>query len=239
MKRFTNFILAALIVIAPLSASALEALTESNMKSLTGQAGVTIGVDDIVIYQEQVSDVTYRDTDGLTSGAGTIGISDAGIQIDYDDNTKKLITIDAILNDSVYGIAAMDTLFGTGTDVGLISSADAAAGYAAGTFDPMSGNIAGMTSGLKALSIDIGTCSVLSTGLDYNFGGAAPGDIAGVIIGLPTVEITQYFTNDVKNVRIVSSDAAALNAGKSFIQIEKTGYSKIAILGGVIEIAPH
>ena len=251
MKRFTGILAAAAIALAPMSASALEALTDNAMNDVTAQAGVSIAIDNVVIYQEAVADTIYRDTDGLTSyavdaGTGglvssTIGVSDAGVMIDYDDNIKKLTLIDAIVDDSTYGVAALTTLFGT-TDVGF-----AATGCSM-TSDPTIGGTGDdFTTGAKPLTIDIGTCSTLTAGLHHNLGlvsGGAPLDadnyqIAGVIIGLPTIEITQYHTQDIKNIKIVSTDATAKNADKSFIQIEKTGFSKMAILGGTLEIAPH
>ncbi len=193
MKKFTNFVLAALLVLAPLSASALEALTDSNMNSVTGQAGVSIAVDDIVLVQK-IGKVSYTDSD---SGA-SLFISDREV----------VKTINAITGD-----ATID--------------ADLQADY-------KTANAANWT-GAHALSIDIGKCDILSRGIAANMGvPAAAVTVAGVIIGLPTVEI--HTSADTFNVGIDMTGAA--NDGKEFITITKEA-STLAILGGTLEIAPH
>ena len=221
MKRFTGFILAALLVLAPLSASALEALTDSNMNDITGQAGVSIAIDNVVIYQNSVADVTYTDTDG-TDGLST------GLMIDYaDNNSHKLITVDAITDDTNYGVAFFNTTFGS--TLGFSSNtAGMAQAPAAGTFQTQA----------KALSIDIGTCPVLTAGNNWNYGSTTM-VTAGVVIGLPTVEIAVYNANDTKEIKIVGRTGTAINDDRAYIQITKSGYSKYAILGGTLEIAPH
>ncbi|MCF8026450.1 MAG: hypothetical protein K9K82_13310 [Desulfobacteraceae bacterium] len=279
MKRLVIALITAAFIFAPMSASALEMMSDKNMKDVTGQAGVSIGIDDIVIYQESVADVTYRDTDGLTvvnpyyesfdvggqaNSTKTSGLDMVGVKIDYADNMKKLITIDAIESESAgdYSTSSLNDLFGT-TDVGILSSMQILNNLQSITtsgYDPLNGNVAdSFTSGLSPLSIDVGSCPVLSRGLEYNTAAgvqyADPGDtstmltntgvtadVAGVIIGLPTVEISTYHNNDTREIKVVSadtSDAEAINEGKAFIQIEDSGYSKMAILGGTVEIAPH
>ncbi|MEA1968248.1 MAG: hypothetical protein U9N77_08510, partial [Thermodesulfobacteriota bacterium] len=223
------------------------ALTDSNMKSVTGQAGVSIAIDDVVIYQEGIADVTYRDTDGVatctTYGSLEGNVIDAGIMLDYDDHTKKLITINALTdvagNASDYSVSALNTTFGLAT-----YSADDTIGFSqTNVVNSTTGYIAeGFIGGSSPLTIDVGTCSNLTEGLNNNATAGTPfasAEVAGVVIGLPTLEITTYHTDDIMNVRIVSTNAAAANADASYIQIEKTGYSKMAILGGVLEIAPH
>jgi len=247
MKKFINLIIAFLLVLAPISASALEGLNDSKMKSITGQAGVSIAIDDVVIYHEEIADVTFRDTDGYVTQNGADPLTHgAGIKIDYPGNTKMLITIDAILNDSVYGIDAIKNEFKNTMDIGIVPSGTA--------MDPFTGNIEGLTNGISPLTIDIGTCSTLTKGLNYNMAGNNTSDIAGVTIGFPTVEINISHKFDHKS--IVLDAPGALNSGKELFRIEKSnenslldilenpkmlifGASKMAILGGKIEIAPH
>jgi len=57
------------------SAFALTAMTDANMKSATGQAGVSIAIDNVVIEQYAGS-TTYTDGDGTDGTAGAIEISD-------------------------------------------------------------------------------------------------------------------------------------------------------------------
>lgn len=317
MKKFTGFIAAAAIAITPMSSSALEALTDNAMNSVTGQAGVSIAIDDVVIYQESMADVTYFDTDGVTessifdlsggeqaqmdldlngdgiddvfgqdmfedaygnptpgmpdygddpSTAGvtetdfflgtftTTGLSpylmpnalstntstnidhstddlgETGVKIAYDDTSKKITTLNAIINDEVYNEALFNSVYAGAGDLSM-SNRKAA-----------------------ALSIDIGTCEVLTAGNQYNaelsiskyedtFSNAATlavptlKAVAGVVIGLPTLEIKSYSANERKIISIVNDDA--INADDEFIAIEKNGTSTLAILGGTIEIAPH
>ena len=240
MKRFIATLTTAAVLSMPLAASALESMDNTQLKSATGQAGVSIAVDDIVIYQEALADVTYWDTDGLSSAAGTVGnVDKAGIKLSHSANLKKLTTIDAILDANTYGVAALKTIFNNTDDIGIVD--DASAAMTAGTIDPSNGNMSGLTSGISPLTIDVGTCQALTAGFAYNYGGTAPADIAGVVIGLPTVEITTYSVNDITTISLTTdgSSAPAANANKAFIAVEKTGYSKMAILGGRLEIAPH
>ncbi|MBI9092759.1 MAG: hypothetical protein JEZ12_26380 [Desulfobacterium sp.] len=65
MKKLTGLLIVALLVISPMSASALEALTDSAMNQVTAQAGVSIGADNIVIYKSELSATKYVDSDGI------------------------------------------------------------------------------------------------------------------------------------------------------------------------------
>lgn len=253
MKRFIVGLAAAAILSMPMAASALEKMDNSQLKSATGQAGVSIAVDDIVIYQKSLADTTYWDTDGIGDGG-----SAAGIMIDHADQLQKLITIDAILDASEYGVAALQAIFGNTEDIGIVD--DAAAALAAG-LDPTNGNMSGLTTGISPLTIDVGTCEALTAGWAYNtanraadLGGLQNLDVGGVVIGLPTVEITTYSTSNFKTIKLLSGvanadgtvttvDAATgasyFNTDHALITIEKSGDSTMAILGGRVEIAPH
>ncbi len=303
MKRFTGILAAAAIALAPMSASALEALTDNAMNDVTAQAGVSIALDDIVIYQTSIADTTYTDTDGMTTGNGTEGnVLSAGIKIGYDKAMQKLTIIDGITTSGIYSISNMQDTFGARIgEVGFVdgtssrwvqetafANVDAddvtvnengtytysSEDYAAedvivnsdgsytfaskqvesamewGSYmDPTTGNVsnavAAYATGASPLTIDVGTCESLTAGFTNNLNTTTTGveyanmDIAGVIIGLPTIEITSYHSIDTKTVSLVTDDAVAVNAGKAFIQITKSGASKMAILGGRLEIAPH
>jgi hypothetical protein len=250
MKRFTGILAAAAIAIAPMSASALEALTDNAMNDVTAQAGVSIAVDDIVIYQNSIADTTYTDSDeGL------------GIKIDYAADTHKLTILNAITGfdedgttlSTNYTTGYFNDIFGStatpanpntkyaDNTVGMVQTT----GTGAGEFPT------GYQTGAAALSIDVGTCNVLTAGKNFNgmqldagLGGMT-GVVGGVVIGLPTLEITTYRSNDTKTISMVSNGTAPtngdvfVNANKEYITITKDGYSKMAILGGTIEIAPH
>ncbi|MCP4118398.1 MAG: hypothetical protein GY737_23985 [Desulfobacteraceae bacterium] len=254
MKRFTGILAAAAIAIAPMSASALEALTDNAMNSVTAQAGVSIGLDDIVIYQTGIADTTYTDTDGTSyidilaanpqDAHQTYGnVARAGIMIDYDDALQKLTIIDGITDaddkGGKYSAAELALTFTDAPAVGFIATGDVV-----GTVDPTTGNnfaeitdaaVDNYTTGARPLTIDVGTCQALTKGYNWNGG---VGDIAGVIIGLPTIEIQSYHTTDTKTVKLVGAVGAA-NNDRAFIEITKSGHSTMAILGGRLEIAPH
>jgi hypothetical protein len=111
---------AAAILSMPMAASALEKMDNTQLKAATGQAGVSIAIDDIVIYQSSLADTTYWDIDGVNAGDGA-----AGIMIDHADQMQKLMVIDGILDDTKYGTTALGNIFGT-SNIGIISQSDLA-----------------------------------------------------------------------------------------------------------------
>ncbi len=227
MKRFTGILAAAAIAIAPMSASALEALTDNAMNDVTAQAGVSIAIDDVVIYQTSIADTTYTDTD-----------SGLGIKIDYADTSNKLSVFNAIegqdgatVGEALYGVEYFNGLGLTGYDADTV-------GIVGG------GAETGYQTKAAALSIDVGTCETMTAGKFFNGDLPAGATVGGVVIGLPTLEITTYRSNDSKTISMVfDADSqvtnTAANTGLNFVKITKDGYSKMAILGGTIEIAPH
>jgi hypothetical protein len=279
MKR--NFgkklIIGAALCCLPFSAMALEALDDSALGGVTGQAGVSIALDDVVIYMKSIADVTYIDTDGFGS------VAKAGIAITYDKESEKLITLGAILDGSKYGITQLNQKFFQEQDasgawvtkpefasvvdtIGIFdTSADAAAGlgaaHGAGLVDPTNptgpsrlgfanGATGNFTNGISPLTIDVGEATALTAGWQYNTAGSLDttkgSTVAGVTIGLPTVEISTYYNaaGETKAISLAetanpSASGTVMNAGKEFISIKKTGTSTMAILGGRLEIAPH
>jgi hypothetical protein len=199
-KLVLSLVLGASLAVAP-SVFALSSMTDANMKSATGQAGVSIAIDDVVI-ETYVGSTSYIDEDGTEAGGGNAG----AIEI-TDRHTLK-------------------------TYQALTSAADFAADFTAGT--TLTG-VLGTWKAAHSLSIDIGTCAVLSKGLSQNYLGADTGVVVtGVTIGLPTLCITT--SGDEYSIK--ASMTGANNSGESYITIRTTG-SKLAILGGTLEIAPH
>jgi hypothetical protein len=213
MKKFTGFIAAAAIAIAPMSASALTALTDNAMNDVTGQAGVSIAIDDVVM-ETWVGETKYTDVGGAFTGDG-----DASLVI-ADKHTVKFY--------NAFGAVAAGVLHSPGAN-GLIKSTVHADAQAQ------------MGSPAHALTIDVGTALTLSAAASINNGGdpTDPTDvlnqrIAGVIIGLPTLEI--HTVSDSYEVGISSTGAE--NTGANFILVEN-GAKTQHILGGTLEIAPH
>jgi len=263
MKRFIVSLAAAAILSMPMAASALEKMDNSQLRSATGQAGVSIAVDDVVIYQSALADTTYWDTDGIGGEAA------AGVMIDQAEEMQKLITIDAILDATKYGVSVLTGKFGT-ENVGIIDAGitDPAA---LANFYPGDGSTGNFVNGISPLTIDVGTCEALTAGWDFNVAavvaalglsgpadvasGAGALDVGGVVIGLPTVEIKTYSTVDFKTIKLrngtwdsatgivtettLGAGAQHFNTDHAFITIEKSGNSTMAILGGRLEIAPH
>ena len=281
MKKFLVGIAAAAIITIPMTSFALESMSKGALKKATGQAGVSIALDDIVIYQKSNPTTTYWDADGTTAYRVNPATMDAetstvggalrtGIEISYSAQSEKVIVIDGILDNSKYGVTQMKEITGR-DDIGIMASGQWAAGNvitdgvttatALGTdgfdaFDPATGQIAdnaglGYLNSISPLTIDVGTCESLSAGLNYNLAnGTGLGDkqVAGVVIGLPTIEIQTFHKDNVKSIKLVSdtvsgtTELANIADGETrneFIQIQKSGHSTMAILGGRLEIAPH
>lgn len=322
MKKFFAGIAAAAIITVPMTSFALESMSKGALKKATAQAGVSIAIDNVVIYQTSQPTVTYWDTDG-TSKLGSFNhdtlahsyshvgtVDTAGIKITYAAEAAKLITIGAILDSSLYGVAkikadfaAADGALTDAPDIGIADLSTVAKGQklavesgkavtlytdeehetalnpaapAQMAADTYAGNAtnSNFVNGISPLTIDVGTCQALTQGflynVSYNLGKIKTAaetnklvdsaqNITGVVIGLPTVEIATYHSNDKKTISLATKatnattdaniidadpDAVSLgtgvgNYGTDFITIEKSGHSKMAILGGRLEIAPH
>jgi len=156
MKKLTGILIAAALLLAPISASALEMMTDASMKDVTGQAGVSIAIDDVVLEQ-WVGTTTYTDTDGTDGTAGSVVISDQHTVHDFQ----------AITSAGSNGLVS--------PNVGLQNPGmDGTARMA--IFNPANGNYIGTGADnhlnapfqSHALSIDVGTCSALSAGKSFN-----------------------------------------------------------------------
>lgn len=210
MKKL--FIIAAVVaLILPSSVFALEQMSDQAMDQITGQAGVSIAVDDVKIYQS-IDGLSYTDGDGAITGdaAGTVSL----------DGLTVMVNINAI--------TSLDATTGLPVSPGHTASlGNYVAGWDYGNYTSASGNFTA-----RALTIDVGTCEALTAGLTNNMG--APLTVAGVVIGLPTLEITQ--NNLSLDVTVTSAGAA--NSGASYGTLG-IGAQTIAVLDGTLEIAPH
>lgn len=264
MKKFLAGIAAAAIITVPMTSFALESMSKGALKKATGQAGVSIALDNIVIVQKSLPTTIFWDMDGTSSIAGTVGSNhQTGLQISYTGaDAQKMIVLDGILNADKYGTTELENTFHISansafTGIGQVGIAETAdiAGIDPSNGNDMSGGAPGVTApgvyrtGISPLTIDVGTCQSLTAGLAYNRGSDTL-SVAGVVIGLPTLEITTYHTNDVKILSIVegttaeaattaNSGATVPNVSNELIRIQKAGVSQMAILGGRLEIAPH
>jgi len=80
-KTVISLIVGASLAIAP-SVFALTSMSADNMKAATGQAGVSITLDNVVIEQFTGS-TTYTDEDGTNGVAGSVVISDKHVVKEY------------------------------------------------------------------------------------------------------------------------------------------------------------
>jgi len=243
-KLVLSLVLGASLAIVP-SAFALKAMTADSMKDTTGQAGVSIVVDDIIIFQSSAATTTYTDIDGVDQTNG------GSITIAKDMPLGVITTLRAVfdmgnrggfLQHSYGAILSANGISNTGMGMNGVASVDDA------RF--VYGNSVGYIA--KPITIDVaGALDCASYGFSMNVGGAnytaygPTGEnqvkIAGISIGLPTIEINKIELGDTTTIITANSTTAGLanNDGEEFIRITKEGQSTIAILGGTVEIAPH
>jgi len=238
MKKLAlSLVLGASLAIAP-SVFALTSMTDANMKSATGQAGVSIAVDGVKI-ESFTGSTAYIDEDGTGVGIG-------GAIIISDRHTLK--NYDALGN-------------GDGYKAQFSRKVNALMGTAVLTDADVKGSIT-MTSGL---TIDVGACTLLSISNALNAAGntdpglitadgvmdyvAASGAITtatttdalavyGVVIGLPTLMISTSSDSYTVSAARVNATDGSFELEKDYIKIQK-GASVMAILGGSVEIAAH
>jgi len=228
-------------------------MSADTMKDATGQAGVSIALDDITLFQT-VGEKMYIDTDGATlvdddiaaiviSGKETL----TTIRAIVDSTNRGGFLQDAFASES--GVGYKLILDGTkgnrakdvvDNDTGLAALAGPdAPGDGKNDYEDASGNSFKSFIKIAALSIDVSSKCPVSSALATEAGGAGAVNVAGVIIGLPTIEIVK--TGDTQTIGITACDAAGTktaNTQKDFIEITKEN-SVLAILGGTLEIAPH
>ena len=286
-KSVLSLIVGAAITIAPMTASALSPMSTDSLKDATGQAGVSIALDNIVLYQS-VGATTYTDTDGyydMDAASGKGGVAEGAAASVVIGNKEKVTTIYAILDDTDRG----GKLARSYSSASLLNNGDAfgAIGIDQGDIRPLNIDVASRTqalssgmmfnaSGIAVADQDAAVAAStadLAAAVQADFLASGAGDydtwaatevspgvtnydasvatfaagggntaaiayagtqVAGVVIGLPTVEICT--TADSYDVGIAASGAH--NDGAKFIHISK-GKSVMAILGGTVEIAAH
>jgi hypothetical protein len=207
-KSALRTLLAAAMILVPFSAFGLEAMNDQAMNDVTGQAGISIAVDNVQLYQS-IGKLSYTDTDapGATGGAA-LAIS----------NLVQMTKLNAIIDDTDRG-GVLRNAYGA-----ILNN---------GFYTPVTDLNAAATHHAQALTIDVvSALPMLSAGVSNNMGMAL--NVAGVLIGLPTVEIVQ----SISPFDIVVESATSANNGASYgrLAIEN---QVTAILSGTLEIAPH
>ena len=219
----------AVISLLPISAMALEALNDDAMMDVTGQAGVSIAIDDVEIWQT-VADVTYTDTDGNGTNYADTGAPalyhKGEVTIAYSQGAGVKTSINSMVNFTRTDTKESDSSTNTVSewvdvdDVATHTMAAAGDGWIAGTSISKSGN---------ALTIDVGQATTFNTLKDTTVDADNIGSTA-VIIGLPTLEIKTAYESDYYQKVMIG--------GKEAIQISMAD-STMRIQSGTVEIAAH
>jgi hypothetical protein len=205
------------LMIIPCSAFGLEMLTDSTMEGITGQAGVSIAMDDVQIFMN-IEKLAWIDCDGFQSWEGKGTCDGAGGAIVLNNFQLDVLNINAIVGIGVYGTA------GGGLDLHSTTCGNIPLFYdyatlATGDGCFLSANLMG-TLGLNNytdndgsnssfnphfLTIDVtdelpastegtrewntNTWSSLSVAAGTNSTFDAASTVGGVLIGIPTMEI--------------------------------------------------
>ncbi|GAB6886795.1 hypothetical protein JCM13304A_02930 [Desulfothermus okinawensis JCM 13304] len=240
--------LAALLMVAG-SAMAMKAISNDQMDSITGQAGVSIAVDDVKLYQH-IQGLWYTDTDGLDVTAPS-NSTDPGanyLHTQYSGNGASVGIKDLEVMVNVNAITSADVNSTTGEITAIHSIGRELQGTYGAKVDYT--NNADNTAFLaKPITIDVtDRLPVLSAGAAWDAGVLAAQDIhipdtnfAGVMIGLGTLEIVQSdMTIEIALSGLNPLDDDNLDSinGHDFGTFY-IGKTTLAILDGVIEIAPH
>lgn len=133
-------------MMVPCSAFALEMLTEDVMDQVTGQASVSIAVDDVKIFQH-ITSLEYTDGDGVFAGdtAASVGIA----------NLKMMVNINALTSLVASGLPVspgQSAIFGDNTDPGyaVFSSLNTDTNND-GAYDAFAA---------RPITIDVGNCAI-------------------------------------------------------------------------------
>ncbi len=233
MKKVTGLLIVALLVVAPMSASALEALTDSAMNKVTAQAGVNIGADNIVIYKSELSAKKYVDSDGIP---GVVN----GHMVYNGDGAAAALTIqnsDIItLIDGVHfagGTPDTNLNIDWTTEIDAnVYTYDADGNRLTETFtaDATLDQLVNHTK--KTLSIDIANII-----LEADANGIQRTKTA-VVLGLPTIVIQSNGGTQVIGLENRSDSSIAAREDGELITIEKP-QTVVAILDGMLTISAH
>lgn len=102
MKKLANLVLAAALVVLPLSAFAMEAITENAMDDVTGQAGVTITFEGASSINATLDGLAWGDDNGYNAGGFGYGMAahvridgTIGVNVNIASGSRLTIDVDA------------------------------------------------------------------------------------------------------------------------------------------------
>ena len=250
MKKVLLMLVSLMLVAG--SAMAMKAISNDEMDSITGQAGVSIIIDDAKLYAH-IEGLWYADTDGLN---GTIDLANGKVGGNFMWN----LTNGTTAGGASVGIKDLEVMVHvnsiTGLDNGTLVSPgrplqgtygeklnEATEAY---NFDANSDGT-DETFLAKPLTIDVtDKLPVMSAGAKYDAQALGAQSVlndnfAGVMIGLGTMEIVvDSMTLDVALNDLDPLNGDTMNSinGHDFGTVY-VGKTTLTVLDGVIEIAPH
>lgn len=223
--------LAVCMVLIPFTAFSLEMVTDEEMDNITGQSGVAITIDDVVIHESGSGEVWYQNS--WADSSGNTGTTSVGM---VDGAAESMMFVNALTQNPA-------------ADVDAASPGD----YGAlGTYNELESLYSAATGNSYTHEASPLTIRVANT---QAVEGSAFHDAIGegldaVVIGLPTVEIYNQGA-DAKQILTTSNsnpiddtrtryDGTNYNSANtySFGTLYTGGGSSMAVLGGQVEIAP-
>lgn len=219
----------AVMMLIPMTAFGMQSMDQQEMSEVTGQSGVAITIDDVVLHQS-ASETWYQNTlQADTTGDGNIDTTTQGA-VGMVESGEQLTMVNAIVgwdsNNNVFESAGDYGLQGSYTFNGI------------DTYDP------GTDFSPSPLTIQVGQFGPLASleGTTSAFAAAGHTQATGVVVGLPTVEIHQEGATAME--LLVSNSANPIGDtrdpanGVSSFGTLYTGDSTMAVLDGRIEITP-
>ncbi len=235
MKKITAIVAGLMLI--PFTAFGMQTISEQEMDNVTGQSGVAIAIDDVMVHFS-ASETWYQnvalDPDGAsTDNAAAVGMVESG---------EELMFVNAIVGmniaddnyDGLYS-SGEQALLGAYDDLDLLySRATTDGAETEGEYDHSP----------SALTIRVSDdLAIFNEAADYT--GEGTGQVAGVQISLPTVEIHTEGSMamdllvsvtelaDPSPVGNTREDANTWSYGTLY-----SGSETMAVLGGTLVIAP-
>jgi hypothetical protein len=175
--------IAIVLMMVPFTAFSMETISDSDMDNVTGQAGVSISLDNVKIYQ-LIEGISYTDTDGLGDATGATG---GTISI---DNIEQVITLNAIGGEAMMATDGAQERMAKYATAGFAAPKALTIDIAAITDDvkiaAMGGSTTAIVIGLPTLEI---TVSEFSFDLSLQSGTNAAQSFGTFVIGNQTVAI--------------------------------------------------
>ncbi|GAB6096832.1 hypothetical protein JCM14469_30850 [Desulfatiferula olefinivorans] len=248
-KRIVTLVLLSSLGFCP-SLSAMFLMTDSELQSAVGQAGVSLQFDHIY-YEQTVGSIAYTDDNGTTGEPGTVEISD----------THMIKIYDGIISAADYAAkfqaatgvapwAAWDKFSPLVIDVGTCSTLSAIVdnNLATLTLSERSAIIDAVTmspdlESAAELLVSTGTADAMDEATTFVKAFQSVTDpnapipsqtFTGVVAGLPTLMINTSF----EEFDVGVAKEGAINDGKKFIRVKREA-NVMVILSGTAEVAAH